>query len=152
MSTTTSYPFDPSGTLGSNLIQNEEQTLSLSDNGYLFLVPFAGPFFKSTMKVVHYPGGKILKDGVDYVASHYFKSASLSCAKPIYGSLTFYNKSLAGTVKLQYQTIGGEWVTTKVKALTVVANTLLNPRVAYWEQITDLPYAFPPSRACLVAR
>ena len=141
---TVSYPFDPSGSLATNLIQNEEQALSLSNNGYLFLVPFAGPFYKASLKVVLYPGAKILKEGVDYAVTHYFKSASLSCAKPIYGSITFFNKTLAGSVKLSYQTIGGEWVTNKSKALAVLANTLLNPRVAYWEQIADLPYAFPP--------
>lgn len=141
---TVSYPFDPSGGLASNLIQNEEQTLALSSNGYMFLIPFAGPFFKSSLKVVYYPGAKTLKEGVDYALTHYFKSASLSTAKPIYGSITFFNKTLSGSVKLTYQTIGGEWVTTKEKALAVLTNTLINPRTAYWEQISDLPYAFPP--------
>ena len=144
MALTISYPFDPSGALSTNLITGEEQSLALSNNGYMFIVPFAGPYFKSSLKVVQYPGAKVLKEGVDYACTHYFKSASLSCAKPIYGSITFYNKLISGKVQLQYQTVGGEWVINQTKALSILANTLLNPRIAYWEQIVDLPYAFPP--------
>jgi hypothetical protein len=139
------YPFDPSGALASNKITAEHQTISPPElSEFLFIIPAATPFFAESMVVVHLPSLRTLVEGVDYAPTHYFHDASLQCAKPIYGSLTFYDNRLTGAVRLQYQTLGGDWVLDSAKITEILSNKLVNPRRVTWEQVADLPYAFPP--------
>lgn len=140
-----SYPFDPSGTLASNKITAEHQTISPPElSEFLFIIPMATPFFAASMKVVHLPSQRTLVEGTDYVPTHYFHDASLQCAKPIYGSLTFFNNQLTGAVRLEYQTLGGDWTLNSQKIVEILSNKLVNPRRVTWEQVAELPYAFPP--------
>jgi len=100
-----------------------------------------------TMKIIYKDTvgvQKILQKGVDWYESHEFISASRACATPIFGSISFLNTSLAGVVTLQYQTIGGIWVQDEQKISEILANVLHNPRVTAWEEVIDMPYAFPP--------
>ena len=139
------YPFDPSGTLASNKITAEHQTISPPElSEFLFIIPAATPFFAESMVVVHLPSMRTLVEGVDYVPTHYFHDASLQCAKPIYGSLTFFDNTLTGAVRMAYQTLGGDWTLDSAKIVEILSNKLTNPRRVTWEQVANLPYAFPP--------
>jgi len=139
------YPFDPSGTLASNKITAEHQTISPPElSEFLFIIPAATPFFAESMVVVHLPSMRTLTAGVDYMPTHYFHDASLQCAKPIYGSLTFFDNQITGAVRLSYQTLGGDWTLESGKIVEILSNKLVNPRRVTWEQVADLPYAFPP--------
>jgi hypothetical protein len=141
----TAYPFDPSGTLASNKITAEHQVISPPElSEFHFIIPAATPFFAESMVIVHLPSQRTLVEGVDFVLTHYFHDASLQCAKPIYGSLTFYNQQLSGAVRMTYQTLGGEWTLSSAKIIEILSNKLVNPRRVYWEQIADLPRTFPP--------
>lgn len=145
MSNAIAYPFDPSGLLASNKITAEHQTISPPElSEFLFLVPEAAPFFAESMVVVHLPSMRTLAEGVDYMPTHYFHDASMACAKSIYGSLTFFNNQLTGAVRLAYQTLGGDWTLESGKITEILSNKLLNPRRITWEQVANLPYAFPP--------
>lgn len=145
MSTTSyAYPFDPSGTLASNKIQGERQTISAPNwSDFYFIVPLAGPFFRAGHRVVHHPSGRILAEGVDYLLSHRFHDASLACGKPIYGSITFFDKTLVGVVELEYQTLGGAWTITQQQITEILSNKLINPRITTWEQVVQPPFEFP---------
>lgn len=139
------YPFDPSGKLASNKITAEHQTISPPElSEFLFIIPGATPFFAESMKVVHLPSQRTLVEGADYTCTHYFHDASLACAKPIYGSITFFDNRLTGAVRMEYQTLGGDWTLNSQKIVEILSNKLTNPRRVVWEQVTDLPYAFPP--------
>ena len=141
---TVAYPFDPTGTRASNKITAEHLTIAPPElSEFLFLIPAAAPFFKDSMQVVHLPSQRTLVEGIDYVVSHYFHDASMACAKPIYGSLTFTDNRMTGAVRLSYQTLGGDWVLEAAKIIQILSNKLVNPRRVTWEQIADLPYAFP---------
>jgi hypothetical protein len=143
----TTYPFDPTGTLASNLITGEMQILTVQNyRDYHFIVPFLAPYFTTTLKVVYQdPTGNVstLVEGVDYVCTHVFHDASLACAAPIAGSISFYNTLLAGQVQLQYQTLGGIWTLNSQEIATILADQLHNPRVTTWEQVTEQPVTFP---------
>ena len=139
------YPFDPSGTLVSNRITAEHQTISPPElSEFHFIIPHATPFFAETMVIVHLPSQRTLVEGVDYVPTHYFQDASLQCARPIYGSITFYDKQLANAVRMAYQTLGGDWTLSPERIIEILSNKLVDPRRVYWEQIAELPYRFPP--------
>lgn len=141
---TIAYPFDPSGMLASNKITAEHQNISPPElSEFLYIIPAATPFFAESMTVVHLPSLRTLEEGRDYIPTHYFHDASLACAKPIYGSLTFYDNTLGGAVRLNYQTLGGDWTIDSAKIIEILSNKLVNPRRVTWEQVADLPYAFP---------
>lgn len=141
------YPFDPTGTMLANLVEGEQQILTPPNfRDYYFIVPKAAPFFADSMRIT-FKGldnaQRTLIEGVDYYLTHWFISASRACAKSVYGSVTFLDKTMSGVVTLKYQTIGGIWVLQESEIAEILANQLLNPRITTWETIVDMPIAFP---------
>jgi hypothetical protein len=146
--TTLTYPFDPTGSLVSNLIQGEQQQLVAQNfRNQHFIVPKAAPFFADTLTISYQDtSGTIstLQEGVDYYVTHWFISASRACAMRVYGSISFINTALAGIVSLSYQTVGGEWTVSAQQIATIMADVVDNPRITSWEEVSGTPYAFPP--------
>lgn len=139
------YPFDPTGVAPSNLVPNERQIIpSANSKGFIIIVPFKAPYFRSSLKVIYVPNGRELVEGVDYYCTHYFYDATAKIGQPIYGSITMIDKTLVGSVSLTYQTIGGDWTLDEAEIERILAQTMLDPRKATWEQIVDLPFQFPP--------
>lgn len=143
----TTYPFDPTGKLASNLIAAEMQILTAQNyRDYHFIVPNAAPYFVNSLVITFKDTqGNVrpLTEGVDYVCTHMFHDASLACAAPIAGSISFYNTLLAGQVQLKYQTLGGIWTLDADAIAKILADRLHNPRITTWEQVTDQPVTFP---------
>ncbi|TXI11108.1 MAG: hypothetical protein E6Q68_06845, partial [Polynucleobacter sp.] len=142
-----SYPFDPQGTAPSNKIIGEQHVLtSVNSSSFHFISPRLSPFFEDSL-VIEYkdPQGNIvpLTKGIDWWPSHTYIGASRACAKPIFGSITFFNTALAGSVKLTYQTIGGQWVLDDAAYAAMLAGVLYNPLITSWEQISGVPVVFP---------
>lgn len=138
------YPFDPTGALSSNLISNEQHTISPPDySDHYFVVPLVAPFFGDSLKVVHYGSGRELVEGVDYALAYQFNEATQALAQPVYGALSIYQRDLAGVLELTYQTVGGVWAINEQTAIELLANALTNPRITTWEQVVETPYKFP---------
>lgn len=142
----TTYPFDPTGVSATNLITAERQIIPAANSkGFVLMIPFAAPYFRASLQITFVPNGRVLVEGVDYYCTHYFYEATTSIGQPIYGSITILDKTLAGAVDFTYQTIGGDWTIDDNRIQQILTETMLDPRVATWEQIVDLPYQFPPS-------
>lgn len=143
----TTYPFDPTGQLASNLIPAEMQILTAQNyRDFHFIVPNLAPYFTDSLVITFQDTNgniKTLTEGVDYVCTHVFHDASLACAKPIAGSISFYDTLLAGQVQLKYQTLGGIWTIDQTAIETILADRLHNPRITTWEQVTEQPVTFP---------
>lgn len=138
------YPFDPTGAAPTNKIVGETQILAAPDwRNYFFIIPSATPFFRDSLVITHYPSNRVLVEGVDYVCTHQFYDASKACAREIYGSITFYDKSLTGVAAMDYQTLGGDWTLDETRIQELLSNELANPRTTTWDEIVDLPYQFP---------
>lgn len=139
-----SYPFDPTGTKGSNRIVGEKHALSPPAwKDYHFIIPKLAPFFRDSIKIRECNTGRELVEGTDWMASHRFIDASRSTARPIYGSITFYDKTLSGVVEIEYQTLGGDWTIDGDAITQLLVHTSSNPRITTWEEIVDLPFQFP---------
>lgn len=144
MPTIVEYQFDPTGLLVANRITNEIKTPSASAyNNYPFIVPDAAPFFGESFQIWRTDTNAPLTEGVDFFFTHKFEQASVNTLKEVFGSVSFFLNGYQGEVRMTYQTIGGEWVLTTTELVEDLFNSLLNPRTVYWEQIIDLPYAFP---------
>jgi hypothetical protein len=102
------------------------------------------PYFRDSLRVIHRPSGHILVEGQDYICTHFFHDATFNTANALYGSITLLDKNLTGLLELNYQTLGGEWILDDSKILDILSNSLMNPRIVTWEQVAELPYAFPP--------
>jgi hypothetical protein len=142
------YPFDPTGSLVSNLITGEQQQLVAQNfRNQHFIVPKAAPFFADTLSIQYQDTqGNVstLQEGVHYYVTHWFISASRACAMRVYGSITFIDTALAGIVSLTYQTVGGQWTIAAQQIATIMADVVDNPRITSWEEVSGTPYAFPP--------
>lgn len=138
------YPFDPTGSATTNLVSGERQVVNAPGIlDFYYIVPKAGPYFRESLELVRYPSGAAMVEGVDYVCTHLFHAATHSTGKGVYGSITFYDHTLTGTVSLKYQTIGGDWVINEAKILEVLSNIQIDPRITTWEETVDVPFQFP---------
>lgn len=141
------YPFDPVGTLVSNKIVGEQHIITPANyRDFHYVVPKFAPFFWTGLVVKHRDLNNVVRtltEGVDYHVTHWFISASRACAKPIYGSISFMNLSLAGVIILDYQTLGGMWTQDEAKIAEILADLIHNPRITAWDVVVDMPVTFP---------
>lgn len=143
------YPFDGSGTVSTNLVQNELHTLTVVNyRDYHYLIPDFAPFYAESL-VLEFRSDSAnpfvaLTEGIDYYPALQFIGASRATGKPIYGAISFNNLSLTGQVRIGYQTVGGEWTLDIPKLTELTANIIYNPRTTTWENVINPPEHFPP--------
>lgn len=142
-----SYPFDPTGVNPLNRVVNEQQPItSVNFRDYHYIVPRWAPFFASSLTMVFFnPDGssRQLVEGVDYYLGYQFIQATKACAKPVYGAIQFLDTDLAGVLRINYQTVGGNWTLDEAQIAELLANKLYNPRRTSWEQVVERPVDFP---------
>ena len=137
------YPFDPNGDAVTNLVPEQQPLKSTGVFDNFYIIPKAAPFFATSMTLTLYPGAIELKEGRDFTFGHHFMAASHTIGQAIYGSVSFYDRSLEGIVQMKYQTLGGDWTLDEGTIIEILANEARNPRITSWESITDLPFQFP---------
>ena len=143
----TTYPFDPTGLAETNFIKNEPQVLTeANDTTYRLIVPDFSPFYQDNLKIVHYSedGETTLQNGIDYTLVMPYVAASRSIGKSIFGAISIHTELVNGHVGVDYRTIGGTWVADKRWVMEQLALKLYNPRVVYWDQVTNVQETFPP--------
>lgn len=146
------YPFDPTGVAETNLVVETQAIESRGTFDHYHVVPRVAPFFAESVKLRLYPiganvnnpaGGEALEEGIHYNFGYHFAYASHTIGKPVYSSITFYDRTLRGQLRMEYQTLGGEWVLDEQKYNELLLNVSRNPRIATWEQMVELPREFP---------
>lgn len=138
------YPFDPTGRRADNHIAGEQQVLTPSAwRDFHFIIPKMAPFFQESLILYHKDAQRIMEEGVDYILTHRFYGASKAIMKPVYGSILFYDKTLAGIVEITYQTLGGEWTVDSTLVNQILSQKQTNPRITTWEQVSGEPTQFP---------
>lgn len=150
------YPLDVTGAAVSNLVKNERQTLNppplpgdAEDDftaTFHFILPFATPFFRDTLKITHISTGRPLTPNIDFGYGHYFSSASFETENVeggIYASILFFDSTLSGVVQLEYQTLGGNWTLNENAIYEIMANRAADPRTATYEVVSGKPEVFP---------
>jgi len=141
------YNFDPTGTLAANRINNEQIiVLAPGDRKFHFTMPRWAPFFEQGLDVKIKDINNVTKPlvmGIDYYLSHKYADASLATMHPVWGSITFLDRTIVGTVTVSYNTLGGPWTLEATDIATILLNTAVNPRITTWEQVTNRPIDFP---------
>lgn len=142
------YDFDPGGVNPSNLIQDENHSVSpAAGNNLSYIIPRATPFFRSSVTLVRVNGAveTPLVEGVDFVFVFRFNEASIQTSRTIYGGIAFLNRNFTGTVRIKtYRTLGGQWTLDDHTAIEALTNSLYSVRTVMWDQLVQYPIAFPP--------
>lgn len=144
-----SYPFDTTGLAATNKIVDEVHVLSeLNDTTYRIIIPTFSPFYQDNFVLKHSDGLGVMTPltlGIDYDFCLPYMQASRSIGKVLFGAVTVHTELLQGNLQVTYQTLGGDWIADKSYVLEQLANHLYNPRIAYWDQITNKTNQFPPT-------
>lgn len=144
------YPLDITGQAATNKVPGERQTLNPPSEplDYHFILPFAGPYYRDTMKLRHITTGRTLVRGVDWLPGYKFHSASFETEGirgGLYMAILFTDRTLSGQVELvEYQNLGGEWTLAEQKILEIMSNRAIDPRQLTYEEVADKPSVFPP--------
>lgn len=137
-------PFDETGQLASNLVHETQTLQSVNGVQHQFIVPDFAPFFKTGFSIYHVEGTRFLTEGTDFFFSHWFEDADSNLADKVYSSVTLMDTTFTGTLKLQFQSLGGDFVTALTAAIENGFDTLLNLQSVRWEDIVTPP-TFPPT-------
>lgn len=143
------YIEDLTGALPANRVQNEVHPVnSVVTSTHKTIVPDYAPFFADGFVMHHVSTGGVVTpmvNGVDYALSMEFNSASNSLGLMVYGGVTLLDNRVDGNYRLtSYQTIGGNWLANPASVLALLTGYAYNPRTIFYEQIVNLPVAFPP--------
>ena len=142
------YPLDLTGNSPNNRIQNELHSVSEAHyRDYNFIVPNCGPFYVDNLVVVHSYNGitKVLTEDVEFSLVLPNIAGTRVTGKPMYGALTINDTTLNGFLSFTYQTLGGEHIVDRLYVLNMLIEKAYNPRTTIWDNITNVPDAFPPT-------
>jgi hypothetical protein len=140
------FPFDPTGRLNANRIQNEAHTVTaINGVDHNYLIPVNAPFFNESMTVINLATGEALTENEDFYFGYSFAQATEQTGKAISGAIVFIDPDLTGQFYLNYQTLGGEYVDEETRAIEDgldALDRLLNPD---WSDLVNVPAVFPPT-------
>lgn len=141
------YPLDLTGSLPSNRIKKEQHTLT-TNNGRerQMIVPVLAPFYGDSLSIRLVSSGlvrRVAQVGIDYLPICEFQQMSQACAGRIYGAIGFLNSSFEGTIEIDYQTLGGDFVLDRNELYERLADRISNPRQIEWSTVVGLDNYFP---------
>ena len=137
------YPYDPSGSLRSNKIINEQHNVNVHNgiNAYL-IVPIGAPFFGTSLSITNATGITLIEN-VDYYLTQPWEQASNQVGSPIYGSITLLTGYAPGFYRLNYQTLGGYYVD---NPLNTIQSGLIAANNTYLTlDLSTVPQSLPPT-------
>lgn len=150
----TTYNFDPSGTLVSNrIIQEQHNITSAVGKEYIVVIPKAAPFFpddgndRFVVKRLSGDGSSStrLVPGIDFMYTHKFDAYSRQYpADSVYGSFILLDTEFNGTIEIEYQTLGGEFVLSESQIMEILGSTLVDPRTVSWDDLVNVPVLVDP--------
>lgn len=149
MPNTVIYPFDPTGLAATNLVTDEQHTLtSVNSTTYRLIIPKFAPFHVNNFEMVHITMDGVetpLQEAIDFNFVFLYLGASRSIGTVVYGGITLLNELTDGYIKIKrYQTLGGEWCCDQQYVLSLLADIVFNPRTIPWEKLTNVQQVFPP--------
>lgn len=103
--------------------------------------------YRNNHQVYHIqPNGTpvLINEGVDYLLGHRYVDASQQTNRAIYGSVCVINSALSGSIRIDANYVGGPYELTAQRVIEALANISSNPRDVSYEQLLNIPEAFPP--------
>ncbi len=142
------YPLDLTGTAATNLVSNEQQVITEINGKFSqIIVPDYAPFYLDNLKLIHISEDStetILNIDTDFFVGYPYQDLARETGKLTFGTLVVVNKNAKGRFKLSYQTIGDKWAADAQFVKNKLLELAYNPRIAYWDQLTNVQDKFPP--------
>jgi len=142
-----SLPFDTTGTAATNLVKGELHTLTeINAAPYRILIPTFAPFYLTNQLLEHVSLAGVatpLTEGVDFYALLPYMAASRSSGRSIYGGWSMISDLPQGTIRCQYQALGGTWSADADYLYARLLESQFNSRTTWWDQITNVQDLFP---------
>ncbi len=138
---------DTSGVNPSNRFQQTFVLPSAQYKNFRCVMSNKGPLFRNNHQVYHIQTNGtpvLLEEGVDYLLGHKYVDASKQTNRLIYGSVCIINAGLLGSIRVDANYIGGPYELTTQRVIEALANISTNPRDISYEQLLNIPEAFPP--------
>ena len=130
-----SLSLDFTGALGANSITEEAQTVTPAPDSAIYIYTANGPFFAKNLVVQFTDANSgattTLVAGLDYLPVINFPMIGVSTGLQIYGAVQLLNFNLTGTIKLNYQALGGSWTMDPVQIQNYVSANMFNPNNAF---------------------
>lgn len=148
--TTPIYPEDLTGLAASNLVTGEVHLLTeLNDDAYRILIPTFAPFYLHNLLLEHVDEMGVvtpLLETMDYYPCLQYMAATRSTGIPVYGGLQMNNRLTNGSIRLRYQTVGGQWCADVNYVYNRLLESVYNWRTTWWDSITNVQQLFPPTQ------
>ena len=138
---------DTTGINPLNAVINERQSFTLDSNQtFITLIPTYAPFFANNFTLTllgNNNNNTLLVPGVDYFFAYPFIGASRACKQPVFCGINISSLLTIGTVVMNYNTLGGDWVLPYSNYLSILNKLLNNPSSIALEQVANYPTLFP---------
>lgn len=144
-----SYPEDLNAELESNFIHDELHTITAVNAAPCrILIPKLAPFYVNNFSMKHIDSLGVehpLTEGVDYYFALPYIAATRSTGKQVYGGIPVITTRTSGVISLDYRIIGGPWCANIDLVYLQLLETVFNPRVTWWDKLTNVQALFPPT-------
>lgn len=143
------YPFDSTGMLASNLVQETYVLTDENRNEFNYIIPRYAPFFSRSVvieKLDTEDGNPLrLEENRDYMFGGYFGEITpfVSGKQRVEGIILFDDREITGTYRVTYQTLGGQYVLDITGYAAQIQNYLENPLLTSWGEIVGRPLQYP---------
>lgn len=140
------YEVDHTGENPANKVVEVRTLTDANRSDFNHIVPKAAPFYAHTVKITKTQTNEVLVNGQDFYCVGTFAKAVANVLnhRQVNWAIIFDNPNISGEFKIEYQTVGGEFVLDNQELTEVLANYLENPRTGDWEQVVGKPLLFPP--------
>lgn len=124
---------DLTGFAAANLVSNEAHSLTRKKN--VALTTLNGPFYTSSLKIVHCVTNYELRKNIDYKILQPMETLSVLTGKQIAGVVLIHNAVVHQNIAITYQAVGGEFSTDSA-SLVEYLNQLSGEEVGFsWHNI-----------------
>lgn len=137
-----SLPFDPSGSAGSNLVEDEIQVIGLRSIR-AFPVNY-GLFFADSVVVTDDATDLPLTSGTQYYLTQMDIAASMRCGSEIDEVVVITDLTVSQRVRVTYQALGGVNNVALGALQIAIDNLHINDGPVSWSDVTAKPSAYPP--------
>lgn len=137
------YPLDPTGVNPDNFVSGEIKVLALTQ--IRAAAPAYGPFYTESIAVYDNGDSRLLVRGIDYKIVDLLQSATLRFGKEIAQVILIINPAVGPEVRLNYQTLGGEYQSSAESLIDLYDSFLADGRPVDWSEVLNKPTQYTPT-------
>lgn len=137
------YPLDPTGINPNNKIVGEEHDLGAGINRAI--VPNYSAFYSASMVVCVEDRVEPLIPNQHFIAAQLHADATAALDREVCMAVVIIDQSIMGKVRLEYQTVGGDFSVSVDALRQAIEDEDLDDRTVSWGDLIARPSAFPPA-------